>query len=235
MFTAAPFRSTDVAIIVAGAPAAPPAVAIGTAKPIADEEALLRRVGQRRDDADDLAGAVQQRAARVAGVHGSVELDEAGERLRRRRSAPCGSSPETTPALSELIEVERVPGRVDVVADPHATAEHRRHDDARAGCRRRARRCRCPPARTTTRCRRLRAVGEGHLDRLGTGRRRACAVRIWPLSSITTPAPDMPLVRRRALGRGADVHHRRLDRAEDDLALRRHVLRRRRAGRRPRS
>ena len=63
-------------------------------------------------------------------------------------------------------QAERVPGGVHVVADLHAAAEHRRHDDARrlVGCEHgdvvvgllgRDRR------------RRLRAVGERHLDRLG--------------------------------------------------------------------
>src|SRR4051812_46827648 len=41
-----------------------------------DEEGLRGRIGQGRHDADDLAGAVQEGAARVAGVHGGVELDE---------------------------------------------------------------------------------------------------------------------------------------------------------------
>ena len=44
---------------------------------------LFGRVGQRRDDADDLAIAIEQRAAGVAGVDRRVELDQALHRLRR--------------------------------------------------------------------------------------------------------------------------------------------------------
>src|SRR4051794_35998355 len=42
----------------------------------ADEKGLVGRVGQARDDADDLTGLVEQGAARVAGVDGGVDLDE---------------------------------------------------------------------------------------------------------------------------------------------------------------
>ena len=43
----------------------------------ADEHVLLGGVDERGDDADDPAVAVQQRPARVAGVHGGVDLDQA--------------------------------------------------------------------------------------------------------------------------------------------------------------
>src|SRR5689334_9631324 len=42
----------------------------------ADEHVLLGRVDECGDDADDRAGAVEQRAAGVAGVHGGVHLDQ---------------------------------------------------------------------------------------------------------------------------------------------------------------
>src|SRR3954452_19041585 len=47
----------------------------------ADEHVLLGRVDERGDDADDRAVVVQQRAARVAGVDGRVDLDQALDQL----------------------------------------------------------------------------------------------------------------------------------------------------------
>src|SRR5512132_636299 len=52
----------------------------------ADEHALVVRVEDARDDADDLAIHRDERAARTAGIGGGVELDQVGEQaltLRR--------------------------------------------------------------------------------------------------------------------------------------------------------
>ena len=42
----------------------------------ADKEILLGRIDQPGDDADHLAVAIQQRAARIAGIHGGVDLNQ---------------------------------------------------------------------------------------------------------------------------------------------------------------
>src|SRR3954466_9343751 len=47
----------------------------------ADEDALLGRVEQARDDADHLAVERDERPARIARIHRRVELDEVGEDL----------------------------------------------------------------------------------------------------------------------------------------------------------
>ena len=68
----------------------------------ADKEILVGRVDDARDDADHLAVAVEQRAARIAGVDRGVDLDQAlqllfrcwglGRSGRNRRSPPRSSS-----------------------------------------------------------------------------------------------------------------------------------------------
>ena len=130
-------------VICCGPPAAPPAVAIGTAKPIPTKYGLLGRVGQAGDDADHLPGAVEQRAAAVARVDRGVELDEplqgaaalgadgAVERPRPRRRDRLPRRPSGLPTAKTASPIRG------------AAAQHRGHDDLRAAGRRRARRCRC--------------------------------------------------------------------------------------------
>ena len=171
-----------------GAPAAPPAVAIGTAKPRPTKNFSLRRIGQRRDDPDDLPGTVQQWPARVAGVDCGVELDEAFQRppaaigtVRSKSGHHAGGE--------RIGESERVPGGVHVVTDLHTTAQHRGHDDAGQLRPASARRCRCRALRrrscAATACRR-RTSPRSWLAPSTT----CLAVRIWPLASMMTPAPD---------------------------------------------
>ena len=94
-----------------GAGAAPPAVAIGTAKPMPTKKAWSAGLASAGDDADDLARRVEQRAAGVAGVDRRVELDEARRASPPSRRRTVRSSAETTPAVTSCGQAERVARR----------------------------------------------------------------------------------------------------------------------------
>ena len=131
-----------------GPPAAPPAVAIGTAKPMPTKKSCLAGLASAGDDADHLPGPVEQRAAAVAGVDGGVELDEPGQR---------GAAPGRDAAVG---------GRHD------ARGEAVRR--GRAGCRRRRPRRRPAAAPPSPRARRPRAAGPARARRC---RSPACCQR----------------------------------------------------------
>ena len=114
-----------------GPPAAPPAVAIGTAKPTPTKKSWLAGLARRGDDADHLTRPVEQRAAAVAGVDGGVELDEALERRRRRGARSCGRRPTRRRRVRLRRRPSGLPTAKTVSPTGGGPAEHRGHDDLR--------------------------------------------------------------------------------------------------------
>src|SRR4051794_7939151 len=191
-------------------------------EPEADEELLLRWIGERGDDPDDLPGAVEQRPARVAGIDSSVELDETAQRQPfsdRHRAV----QPRDDARAEGVGKPERMAGRIDVVADLDATSEHGGHDDARQ----------------------LRRLEHGYV--VGGFLRGDCRRRLRPVSErdlygrrVVYDMPRRPnlaaridddtgprcrLVVCRPVGCDTDEARRRLDRPEARLADRWHVQR----------
>ena len=108
----APWASwSSVAVTVDGRAGGTAGRGDGDGEADADEEALLAGVGEGGDDADDLAGPVEQRAAGVAGVHRGVELDEPARASGRCRCRSVRSSADTTPAVSESRRPSGLPDR----------------------------------------------------------------------------------------------------------------------------
>ena len=94
---------------------------------------LLGRVDERGDDADDPAVAVQQRPARVAGVHGGVDLDEAGVDDLGLGVAERPLEPGDDAVAQRAVEPERVAHHERLAADLEGggVAEDGRDDDRR--------------------------------------------------------------------------------------------------------
>src|SRR4051794_4727006 len=125
----APSRSSRSARWDAAAATAPAADRHREADP--DEEALTARIGQRGDDAHHLALSVEQWPTGAPGVYRGVELDQAAEVATAVLPLDRPVEARHDARRHRVGEAQRVADRERVVADLHATAEHRGHDDAR--------------------------------------------------------------------------------------------------------
>ena len=118
-----------------GAPAAPPANVDRDGEADADEDVVAGRVEQGGDDADDVPGAVDQRAAGAAGVDGRVHLDEALVALVGLRVDERALEAGDHADAERAVEAERVADDVRLAADPEGVgvAEDRGRHVGREG------------------------------------------------------------------------------------------------------
>src|SRR6478735_5492764 len=105
----------------------------------ADEDALAVRVQDRGDDADHLAVHRHQRATRVAGVGGGVELDQVGEHLLAVGRAELALQAGDDAGRRGRADAEREADRQHVVARGEVGGRGRRGSSWRAGPRGRSR------------------------------------------------------------------------------------------------
>ncbi len=99
-------------------------------KAYADEDVLIGWIGDPDDDSDHLPVAVEQRAARIAGVHGGIDLNQAEQFLSviGRLESPVKAGDNA--CTHRAIKAEGIADRISLISDTHGVgiAQDCRHD-----------------------------------------------------------------------------------------------------------